>query len=143
MIEMLAFARRPGENINSLLARYEVVRQRAATEGQLVMSVEGQSLQILRAVGVGPQHLFTLLQPFGGSLPQDDLQFQAMCTQLRRHGHITEAMPGNIGSVLRGPFHQARPGAYMTNNSGGAEQHSFPAFESSVIGSQWDSLIPQ
>ena len=30
MTEMLACARRSGENINALLARYEVVRQRAA-----------------------------------------------------------------------------------------------------------------
>ena len=49
MTEMLAFARKPGENINALLARYEVVRQRAAVEGQFVMSIEGCSLQLLRA----------------------------------------------------------------------------------------------
>ena len=30
MTEMLAFHRKPGENISTLLARYEVVRQRAA-----------------------------------------------------------------------------------------------------------------
>ena len=36
---MLAFSRRPGESINALLARYEIVRKRAATQGQFVMSV--------------------------------------------------------------------------------------------------------
>ena len=41
MTEMLAFSGRSGESINALLARYEIVRQRAATEGQFVMSVEG------------------------------------------------------------------------------------------------------
>ena len=30
--EMLAFARRPGGTTNALLARYEVIRQRAAIE---------------------------------------------------------------------------------------------------------------
>ena len=40
-MELMAFARKPGENINSLLSRYETVRQRAALEGQFVMSVEG------------------------------------------------------------------------------------------------------
>eukprot|EP00974_Lingulodinium_polyedra_P089532 8681510-Lingulodinium_polyedra.AAC.1 len=49
MLEPFAFSRRPGENINGLLARYETVRQRAALEGQFVMSVEGCALQILRA----------------------------------------------------------------------------------------------
>ena len=49
MTEMLAFARRHGEGINELLARYDVVRQRAALEGQFVMSTEGCALQLLRA----------------------------------------------------------------------------------------------
>eukprot|EP00974_Lingulodinium_polyedra_P021997 2122856-Lingulodinium_polyedra.AAC.1 len=33
MLELLAFSRRPGENINGLLARYDAVRQCAAFEG--------------------------------------------------------------------------------------------------------------
>ena len=44
MTEMSAFARRLGEHINSLLARYEAVRQRAAVEGHILMSTEGCSL---------------------------------------------------------------------------------------------------
>jgi hypothetical protein len=68
MTEMLAFQRRPGENINSLLARYATVRQRAPVEGQFAMSIEGCSLQLLRAVGMQPQ----FLHPFNGRLPQTD-----------------------------------------------------------------------
>ena len=44
MTEMLAFTRRPGESINALLSRYEIVRLRAAQEGQFIMSVEGCAL---------------------------------------------------------------------------------------------------
>ena len=51
MTEMLAFHRKSGETINALLARYEVVRQRAANEGHFVMSIEGCALQILKAAG--------------------------------------------------------------------------------------------
>ena len=58
---MLAFTRRPGESINALLARYEIVRQRAATEGQFVMSVEGCALQLLRACNIRPEQLMLLL----------------------------------------------------------------------------------
>ena len=64
MTEMLAFARRPGENVTSLLARYETVRQRAALQGQFVITVAGCSFQILRACGITHHHLFTMLQPF-------------------------------------------------------------------------------
>ena len=69
MTEMLAFTRRPGESINALLARCEIVRQRAATEGQFVMSVEGCALQLLRACNIRPEQLMLLLQPNGGSMP--------------------------------------------------------------------------
>ena len=112
MTEMLAFTRRPGESINALLARYEIVRQRAATEGQFVMSVEGCALQLLRACNIRPEQLMLLLQPYGGSMPTTDAEFNALVTQLRRHRHVTEGVHGNIATVLRGPFHQARPGAY-------------------------------
>ena len=84
MTEMLAFARKPGGTINALLARYETVRQRAAMEGQFVMSTEGCALQLLRACGIGTQHLLTLLQPFQGQMPQTEQQFHQLCTQLRR-----------------------------------------------------------
>ena len=113
MTEMLAFARRPGETINALLARYEIVRQRAATEGQFVMSIEGCSLQVLRACNVQPSQLMTLLQPFGGRMPENDQEFAAMCTQLRRWGHVAEGTHGNIATVLSGPLRQARPHAYF------------------------------
>ena len=100
MTEMLAFARLPGENINTLLARYEAVRQRAAIEGQFVMSTEGCSLQILRARGISAHQFFIMLQPFQGQLPQTDAQFNQLCTQLRRFGHISENAPGNIAAYL-------------------------------------------
>ena len=155
MTEMLAFARRPGENINALLARYETVRQRANVEGQFVMSVEGCSLQILRACGLGAQHLFTLLQPFQGQLPRTDAQFNELCTQLRRYGHISEGTPGNIASSLHGN-RQARPGAYLagtdhqalqeaaqrSSTSGGVASF-FGNNSGTNPGGHWDSLLPQ
>ena len=111
MTEMLAFQRRSGETINALLARYKVVRQRAAIEGQFVMSVEGCALQLLRACSIQASHLFNLRQPFGGQLPQTDVQFQQLQAQLRRFGHISEHAPGNIGQALHGPPRQAHPAA--------------------------------
>ena len=112
MTEMLAFSRRPGENINALLARYEVVRQRAANEGHFVMSIEGCALQILRAVGIHANQLTNLLHQFGGRLPTNEAEYQTLITQVRRQGHIQEAAPGNIASILQGPFRQARPDTY-------------------------------
>ena len=157
MTEMLAFARRPHESINSLLARYEIVRQRAAQEGQFVMSIEGCALQLLRAAGIQAQHLFTLLQPFQGQLPQDDAQWALLCQQLRRYGHISENTPGNVASNLHGPPRQARAGAYLnsqdtqayqaatqrTANAGGAGTYFGQAQQGIQPDSFWNSLLPQ
>ena len=90
MTEMLAFTRRSGENINALLARYEAVRQRAANEGHFVMSIEGCALQILRAVGVQANQLTNLLHQFGGRLPNNEIEYQTMITQVRRQGHTSK-----------------------------------------------------
>ena len=83
-----------------MLARYEVVRQRAANEGHFVMSIEGCALQILRAAGIHASQLTTLLQQFGGRLPINEIEYQTMITQVRRQGHIQEAAPGNIATIL-------------------------------------------
>ena len=121
MTEMMAFARRPGEPINSVLSRYEIVRQRAALEGQFHLPVEVCALQIFRAIGVGPQQMLPILQPLSGQLPTTAQEFNMVCMNLRRYGHITENAPGNIGQALHGPFRQARPGAYF-GDAAGAEQ---------------------
>ena len=155
MTEMLAFSRRPGEGINALLARYETVRQRAALEGQFTMSVEGCALQILRACGISSQHLFTLLQPYGGQLPRNDAQFNSLCQQLRRHGYITEGAPGNIATSLHGPPRQARPGAYAVQDNRQAlrdaaqRSSSNPGVATFLSqprdgqgGNAWDTLLP-
>ena len=113
MIEMLGFSRRPNEGISALLARYETVRQRAAVEGQFIMSFQGCALQLLRVSGVQIQHLFTLLQPYGERLPQTDEQLKDLRAQLRRHGRISEGAQRNVASVLNGPIRPARPGTYL------------------------------
>ena len=88
MTEMLAFARRQGESIDALLARYEVVRQRAANEGHFVMSIEGCALQILKAAGFPWTQLSMLLHQFGGRMPNTEQEYQQLITQIRRLGHV-------------------------------------------------------
>ncbi len=112
MNDMINFQRNPGESINSLLTRYETVRMRAAVEGQFVMSIEGNALQLLRVCGVSPTQMTMFLQPFNGQMPQNPAQFHQLCTALRRFGHITENAPGNIASGLRGN-QPSRPGTYF------------------------------
>ena len=85
------------------------------------MSIEGCALQILRAAGVHPNQLTMLLHQFGGRLPSTEAEYQALLMQVRHQGHIHEASPGNIATILQGPLRQARPNAYFT---GGQQQQS-------------------
>jgi len=95
--EMIAFERLPDESIDFVLERFEAVRQRAALEGQFVICSESCALQLLRICDIQAQHLDSLLQPFSGQLPQNDVQLQQMCAQLRRCSTTEEGTTG-IGS---------------------------------------------
>ena len=54
MTQLLAFQRRRGAGINGVLLRCDVARQRAACEGNFIMSWEAYALLLLRACDVSP-----------------------------------------------------------------------------------------
>ena len=102
MTDLLSFGRRNGEGTNQVLTRYEIVRQRARTEGFFVMSTEGCALQLLRACGVSTNQMMQLLQPFNTNLPANEQQLNTLFDSMRRMGHILESTLGNIGATLHG-----------------------------------------
>ena len=71
MTEMLAFARRPGENVNSLLARYETVRQRAAFKGQFCDDYARLCPPTYQGLWHGPAAPFHLAATFPGKTSPD------------------------------------------------------------------------
>ena len=99
--EYMAFQRRSHESINEVLARYEVVRHRAAEEGNFTMDISGCCIQIFRALHIDTARVVQLLRPFGGTFPQTEEQFQAMMSQMRVEGRILENLPGNIGQSIQ------------------------------------------
>ncbi|MCP4853128.1 MAG: hypothetical protein GY903_01375, partial [Fuerstiella sp.] len=110
MTEFITFRRQPNERINELLTRFEVSRERAAFEGNYIMTWEGYAITLLRIVGVNDQQLMQLLSPLQGQIPTDEPQFNQMILMMRRMGHIIENQPGNIATALR----QGAPGATPT-----------------------------
>ena len=90
-----------------------MVRQRARREGNFVMSWEGCSLQLLRALNLNSQQFVTFLQPVGQRLPSNEEEFYQLSGQLRRVGHVMEQAPNNLGQLLHGN-RQARRGEYYT-----------------------------
>ena len=104
MSELFHFKRNHNENIDQLIARYRLLRLKAA-QGQvgLTMSWEGYSWMLLRATGVSSAQLLQLLQPTGNRYPTTEAEFEAMCLAIRRMGHIIESAPHNIAQHLRAP----------------------------------------
>ena len=135
MMEFLNFQRLPGENINILLDRYDLVRRRAEDEGHFVMNVEMCSLTLMRCCGIGTHQMIEYLRPFGGRLPQDDNEFMELRANMRRNLHILENAPNNLGQVLSGHVPQARSGWYHTDTEPEVTQ-SFWTHSGSSAGQQ-------
>ena len=71
MTELMSFFRNGTERIDSLITRFDIIRNRANQEGQLAMSIQGLTWILLRACQVNDTQLMTLLQPYNGFVPAD------------------------------------------------------------------------
>ena len=116
MTEFMAFSRRHGESMNSMLARYDLVRNRARVEGNFTFGVEGCALQLMRAINATPEQMTEYCREFNGVFPTTEEQFTQLKQLIRRRAHIIERSPGNMGQFLHGN-RQAAPGAYHTETS--------------------------
>jgi hypothetical protein len=92
----MMFGRRGNEKIDDLLTRFEVLRQRAAGQGNVAMNPEGLTWLLLRACQPNDHQLLILLQPLGGRYPTTEAELRGLYTALRRMGHVLEGSHGNI-----------------------------------------------
>lgn len=124
--ELMSFSRKGHEPIDSLLVRFDSIRARAAEQGGAVVSVQGVTWILLRAIGITDQQLLQLLAPFNGLFPATEAEFSELKTLLRRMGHILERTPGNIREGLRMPGTHAQT-AFLTQEeqwSGSTQEHA-------------------
>ena len=111
LTDMLGFERSsPYEQVDELMARFDLVRSRAQEFGQLVISVPGLAWLLLKACGVNDAQLLQVLTPFGGQFPKTEADLNVLKAQLRRLGHVLEGSPGNVAQALRSRGTQ--PSAY-------------------------------
>ena len=105
--EFLNFQILPGESIDAVLVRFDVLRSRATLRGGLGIN----SWLLLKALGLSADFWDRLLQPLGGNLPTDENQLQQLIERIRRQGHLFEG-------GMRTPAHTQHqggtgdPGAY-------------------------------
>jgi len=136
MTELLAFRRHHNENISSMLARYELVRNRARQEGNFDMNIEGNAFQILRAIQCTTNQFVEFLRPFQGRLPNTDAEYRRLLGDMRRTYRIVEHAPNNLGQYVLGPNREARHNQYYADDRVSDHQHFLGLQESSP--SLWD-----
>ena len=132
--EFLNFAKLPGEGIDALLVRYDVLWNRAALRGGLQMNASGMAWLLMRALSLPAELVDRLLAPLGGRLPQQEDELQELMGRIRRQGHLYEARPtGRQGAT-------GDPGSYYfpvfgtpneNNQEHSAYGTSYPSFGSS------------
>lgn len=113
--ELMGFNRKGNEPIDALLVRFDSIRARAAEQGGAIVSVQGVTWILLRAIGISDQQLIHLLTPFNGQFPATEMELTQLKTGLRRMGHILERAPGNLREGLR-QTHSNPSSAFLTHD---------------------------
>ncbi|CAL1129607.1 unnamed protein product, partial [Cladocopium goreaui] len=88
--------------------------KRAADQGGAILSVQGITWILLRAIGISDPKLIQLLAPFNGLFPSTEAEYTQLKTNLRRMGHILERTPGNLRDGLRSS--QIASSAFLTHD---------------------------
>ena len=121
MSDMMAFTRLPHERIDEMIARFDTVRYRSRSVGNMPLSPRHAAWMLMQAMRISPQQWLTLLQPLQGGLPNTEQELDQLVLQIRRHGHIYEA--GTL-SIARTPGTKS-------------VLHAFPTFGASGSNDPW------
>ncbi len=84
MMEIMRFQRKGNEDFDSLVTRFDIARQKARSEGQFVMSIEGYTILLFSCIGMPTGHILEALQPLRGRLPRTQAQFEEILRYMRR-----------------------------------------------------------
>ena len=88
--EILQFQRKPGEDTDGVISRFELTRTKAVNGAGFDMSWIGFSFLLLTILGIQRTSWPLILAPTLGRLPNTAQQYQEFCEYVRRHGHLTD-----------------------------------------------------
>ena len=123
LLNMMRFTRKPGERVDELLARFDVIRTNARIEGQFVMSIEGYAVLLLSSLGVTHDNIAQTLAPLRGRLPSNEAQLEEITIYMRRMGHLSAHRPDNIADQLN---HRNNDARFHFGNDGQARTPDSP-----------------
>ena len=88
--EFLSFKRLPGETIDSVLVRFDILRNRAQARAGFAVNWTGLSWLLLQSLGLNAEMWDRLLAPTGGLMPQNEMQVGELMERVRRLFHLRE-----------------------------------------------------
>ena len=91
LADLYGFSRLPGETVDMVLTRWEVVVQRARVRAGIAISVQHSAWMLLLALRLPVEYWVHLLTPFRGSLPQNENEYRQFTEYVKRFGHLAEA----------------------------------------------------
>eukprot|EP00971_Amphidinium_carterae_P055415 1092308-Amphidinium_carterae.4 len=114
------FRKMSSENIDQAVARWQLIRQKAADQGGLQLSPSGHAWLLLQSRQIPAAAWVPLLQRYDGTLPSSENELAELMTMIRRHGHLGER--GGLVDIARRPeqMHQQR---WSENGSHGKLSH--------------------
>ncbi len=124
--DFLNFRRMPNESIDSVLVRFDILRNRAHQRAGFMINWTGLSWLLLQSLQLNAETWDRLLAPLGGQMPADDAQLNDLMDRVRRLFHLREGRMHN-NSQQQGAT--GDPGAYFAEEyfptfCGGAEHHN-------------------
>ena len=124
--EFLNFKRMPNESIDSVLVRYDILRNRAQQRAGFMINITGLAWLLLQALQLNAESWDRLLAPLGGQMPADELQLNDLMERIRRLYHLREGRMSGPNQQQQGAT--GDPGTYFAEGyfptfAGGAEHH--------------------
>ena len=99
LADLHGFVRLPGESVDTVLTRFEVIVQRARTRARIPLQNTHAAWMLMLALRIPTEYWVHLLTPFRGALPTTDMEYRQFIEYVRRFGHLAEA--GNY-SIAQG-----------------------------------------
>ena len=104
------FQPKRGETSNSILSRFELVREQSLAEAGLALSWVGYSFLLLRAIGTPVRIWATMLTPLGGVLPTTFGGLEQLKTLIRQSEHMRNTSMKGLWRRPRSQMHGSHAG---------------------------------
>ena len=120
--ELMSFRVNPGEDIDSVLSRFQLLRSRAVNDAGMDPGPTGYAWMLMTGLQIPPDEWNALLQPLQGRLPLNDDEFNSLLSYIRRRGHLFRS-DGVMRAAQSATHGQAMQNSHQQNIHGRSSHH--------------------